>query len=357
MTKFSICTVALLLGSIGIPERDGARTKISGYLDHPINQHEFRAKSQGPDVTKLVQTLSTSRDENQRVAAAHALGQVALIFGSNTVVEAIPALLDAASSDQSQAVRSEANTALTSIGTNKSAVAGYLRAITSARTRGASGRARGVVIHFIETSNAEDIADLRVVEQLSPYWSSQVPIGRDSDRFNSFNGVVFIYRQLAVKSPSDRPAIINDSRRMLEWYASNTSDDRFPYGGVMGNLAASGSEGVKALLDVTESLPFTNRMIALVALNDVWLSLPNSAVIANREATLALAMEFVNRFPDQWNCDYARALPILQKLGPFAAPAAPKLRLLAALSERDAANRYRFPVCGQIEARNALEAM
>ena len=42
-----------------------------------------------PDIPGLIQTLSSSRDVNQRIAAAHALGQVALIFGADLASPAV----------------------------------------------------------------------------------------------------------------------------------------------------------------------------------------------------------------------------------------------------------------------------
>lgn len=310
-----------------------------------------------PDINALVNTLRNSPQDALRENAAHTLGQIALILGPVQAAPALPALLDAFRTDRAPAVRREASIAVTSIGTSKPIIPFYIIAMRTVSNIDSFVAARVVVTNYVQTASEQDIQDLKILDNLRAFRDSLFSLPR-AVGFQRLNDISALLRLDCQRAPSDRPALIADFRQGIERFSADpVGQATVPFNVDIGSLALCSPDSVKVLLDVTPLLPFDDRITSLVALDPVFPSLPPDVIQQERSKVLNLAMDVLNTFPNTWKCQFAVALPTFNVLGSFASPATAKLRLLAALSERDSTARFHFPVCGQAEARNALQAI
>jgi len=311
-----------------------------------------------PNIDALVQTLRSNPQDALRENAAHTLGQIALILGPVQAAPALPALLDAVRTDRAPAVRREASIAITSIGTSPPVIPFYIVAMRTVSDINAFDTARAVVTSYVNTASPQDIANLKILDNLRAYRDSLYSLPRSNGKATRLDDIFLLFASTCQRSPSDQAGLIADFRQTLDRFAPIPSNQRdMPWMRPINGLSSCGSDGAQALLDATQQFALNDKIDTLVSLQTTWPSYPSAFIQQEQSRLLSYAMDVLNTFPDSWNCKYAVSIPTFKQLGPFAAPAAAKLRMVAALSQQASSARYGFPVCGQAEAQDALQSI
>lgn len=321
-----------------------------------------RMGSAQPNIQASINLLESSHDATQRKAAAHAIGEIALIFGPQVAAPGIPALLKAKYADSNASVKEEAKTSLSLIGTGKAAIVQYLHAIPTLPLSpgGIQSEAFKNVNDFLSTAPVADVHDLGVVDVLLPYKDSSFPPRQHYDiRWGleeDIHETLFAVSQRDISQRSRIADIFKNSMTIIG------AADPPNYGNqlllqIRSYLARSGPEGMRALLAGEQTVVL--RMQDFTSLIQAWPNLSPPEVTEFRSRALGLCMNMLNTFPDTWRSEYVSSgsIQLLAQLGSFATPAVPKLQRIAAMSDDDARARCHVVGCGQAAARQALQAI
>jgi hypothetical protein len=284
-------------------------------------------------LNKLIADLS-SRDVGQRRTAAGALEQAALLFGP-AVNPAIPALIRANIGDGDMLVKNTAGRALTALGLNPlmvenaikklspTEIAFYLEAAVEAPEPVVKIETLRILWQYVNYASLDDLGSAKICEwaisNVATFWP---PSGTNPNNsaLGSFLGP---FAQTALRDQTCQAkavAVVIDIDRKLVGIAPQV--DRM---------------GVADMAKVLDAMKMSDTLLSVLDPKaPEWWTWNVSAAIRNwpgsdapldklQADTLKLAMSYLSGLPGQRFCEFPNVVPLIIKLGSYAAPARPKL--------------------------------